>query len=450
MRAFPVLLFASAFCLPAIGRAQSLLPPGPYAAEGNQIVAVTATGTVPVRLACVGHQSSSSASAQFLYSTMRQIAANGFNCVRETWYDGVSCPAASNYACTWFNQDLIVWYAYLAGLKVIFDHHANEGVQGTLGNADCANQQENGLPYDQNGTAAVGGIVWNTLQSNGDGCGNPGLYSFAQSLADQISLANEMHRVDPTQAIVIGFDLWNEPLIGSEGHCAAGQCQLPGHTLNWGNADGSDLRAAYQILGSAVETADPGALVIAQGPINFTSRFLNGQPMPSGANGIGDLSTVGAGPLAIAGPSGQSAVVYSIHEYPTDISGQQPDSGIAADQFRDLAWGYLEARNLAPVWIGEMGASLDGSNCPFGTFLCAAYTDETHWAIDITGYVNGLSPDPAAPHFAAGTMPISTSWWYWGYGPGANPNGFCANAACTAPNPSQHAIVGNLWFNTAR
>ena len=333
--------FACATSTQVQARSGSALPPGFFHVAKNQILSDT---EAKVRLSCIGYDEPTG----HWSSDMSKIRSAGFGCVRYSWYDAISCPHGR---CGFSTLDNIVAAATANNVKVIFSHHGNEGVNGSRGNAACASQQENGLWYDVNSPEVIAGVTWNTLTGNYDGCGTRGTVTYATFKANSVALAAHY----AGNSTVIGFDLWNEPIVGTAGKCGNG-CQSA--YLNWGGSNGSDLRLMCNDTGTAVEAADPGVLIICEGAINFTGTFLNGKPMPAGANGIQELTLAGALPVDVGAP----VVVYSVHHYPGWLSGQHPDAGKPAVTFMNQAWGFLVTGNIAPVWVGELGASLDGTN----------------------------------------------------------------------------------------
>lgn len=391
------------------------LPSGYLSVLGNQIV--TSTG-VNVRLACVGYDQPTVNYA----SDMAKIRLAGFNCVRQSWYDQITCPGGT---CNFSVQDAVVNAATAAGIRVIWNHHGNEGVNGTAGNADCKNQQENGLWYDVNSTEVIAGVQWNALSGNFDGCGTAGTVTYALFKANAVAMATHF----AGNSTVIAFDLANEPIVGVAGNCGNG-CQTT--NLNWGGGNGADLQLMCSDTGTAVENADPGVLIICEGAINFTGTFLNGNAFPGGANGIQELSLAGAKPVTVGAPK----VVYSIHEYPGWLSGQTPDSGPDSVTFRNAAWGYLEIANTAPVWIGEGGASLDGTDNQSVADLA--------WAASLMEYVNGQAP--GGPTFTNQAQPIGFDWWYFGDGSGQVIDGIYTDAALTVYNANQQVFWETLLY----
>ena len=307
------------------------------------------------------------------------------------------CP---NGVCNWTgnsninSMDGIVAAATANNMKVVFDHHANEGTS----NGGCHAQQANGLWYDKNSSTPVAGITWNSTD-NTDGCGATGTVTYAQFKANWVATAAHY----AGNSTVIAFDMDNEP------HQPAG----------WGTNNGLDAKAMCSDTGAAVEAADPGVLIICEGVITYNSPFFNGVAWPSGGRDLTDLTLAGSQPVVLAGDT-SNHVVYSVHDYPTAIGGIAPDSGPAKIAVNNTAWGYLVINNVAPVWIGEGGASLDGSD--------GNLADEQAWATTMTQYVNGQAGASGGPTFTGCQQPIGWDWWTFGSGSGTlngtlNPDG---------------------------
>jgi endoglucanase len=300
-----------------------------------------------------------------LDANFQAIVDAGFNTVTLGWNDAsLHDSNAANYLA---GMDAVVAAAGQYGLKVILNHHNDEGVPGT---GNCEAQQANGLWYDSGpGT------------NDTDGCGTPGTVTQASFLADWEEIAAR-YAGNPT---VIGFDLDNEPLA------------YPGEST-WGGGGVTDIHAMYTTVGNAVEAIDPGVLVICEGPQNYSGSFDGG---PGVTAPEGDLTAVATDPVVLSGANGGSShVIYSVHEYPYEVSGITDDSGIAAIQRYNAVWGYLETENIAPVWIGEAGSTMSDS-------------DDTAWADTLTAYVNGQEGANGGPTFTGTEQGISTTWYVW-------------------------------------
>lgn len=400
------------------GRGGYLLPAGYVSTSGNQTV--DANGN-PVRIDSVGWFGGDEAGGApvGLYATsyqniMDSIKADGFNTIRLPWSDAnlnqvpqarqidfSQNPSLQGLTALQIYQTLVA-YAGQIGLKVIFDHHSDNGLWG---------QQPNGLWFDS-GPGSDGT----------DGGGNPGTVTAAQFQADTASLAQTF----AGNSTVIGFDLDNQPLVNPQGS---------GIGATWGGGGPTDIQAMYTNVGNAVEVADPRALIIAEGPQNYSGTFDG----PAGSTAPeGDLTAVASDPVLLNMPN---KVVYSVHEYPQAISGISPDSGSAAVQRMNLAWGYLETQNIAPVWIGEMGASLDGTDAGESQRAVQA------WADTMVGYVNGQDGSQGGPTFSGNQQGIGTDWWTAGALTGEQPDG--TQSQWGPPGnyrPGQQAVTDQLLY----
>lgn len=372
------------------GRGGSLLPRGWLSTRGSQIV--DAQGNV-VRIASIGWYGTDGPAGYALQGLWTvsyraicdSIVAAGFNTVRIPWSDvnldvqprntresgTVDFKANSQLVglTTWEIFKEIVDYAGQIGLKVIFDHHTNDGGGG---------QQPNGLWFDL-GPGSDGT----------DGAGNRGTVTAARFKANWLRFARQ-YAGNPT---VIGFDLHNEP-----------------HTGNWGQGGPTDIWAMFVDVGNAIGAVNPDALIICE-PLQ---KYRGEAPE-------GDLRPVVSKPVVLRVPN---KVVYSVHSYPFEISDVRPDSGPAAVARYEAGWGFVARQNLAPVWIGELGASNPG---PGGSAHA--------WATTLLDYMNGFQP------------PLSGSWWNIGTeDAGANPNGLQTAWGVGNYRPEQLYATDKLLF----
>lgn len=184
---------------------------------------------------------------------------------------------------------------------------------------------------------------------------------------------------------------------------------------NWGGGGGTDMKAMAEDVGGALQTADPGVLILVQGVLNngalFNGTARGAATLPITAGSISDLSTVGANPVTCCA----GHVGYVIHDTPTGLSGVQPDSGNGATTMRNTAWGYLVTQGRAPVWVGKLGASLDNTN--------GNIADETSWATSLTQYMNGQLGAQGGPTFTGCVQPMSGDWFSFGNLAGQQPDG---------------------------
>ena len=398
------------------GQGGYLLPTGYLSTSGNQIV--DASGN-PVRIDSIGWNGPDGlGQLQGLYATsyqtiMNAIKADGFNTIRIPWSDvGLTAMPGSTTIDYSQNPDLaglntlqifqkVVAYAGQIGLKIIFDHHTNDGSGG---------QQPNGLWFDSGpGTDGT------------DGNGTTGTVTAAKFQQDWVTLASTFKG----NSTVIGFDLDNEPT-------SAGN-------INWGQGGPTDIQAMYTTVGNAVEAADPGALIIAEGPQEYKAPGAGSGMAANVAAPEGDLTGVATKPVTLNTPN---KVVYSVHEYPSPISGIAADSGSALIQQMNGAWGYLETQNIAPVWIGEMGASLDGTADSAGSQLA----DEQAWAATLLGYMNGQDGGQGGPTFTGSQQPVSGDWWLAGSEAGQYPDGIQSAWGAGNYRPGQQAITNQMVF----
>lgn len=380
----------SAVLRPA-GRGGSLLPSGWLHTRGSRIVDEQDR---VVRIASIGWYGTDGPAGyalQGLWSVgyraiCDSIVAAGFNTVRIPWSDvnldvrprNTVTTGTINFDAnrdligltTWEIFGAIVAYAGQIGLKVIFDHHTNDGGGG---------QQPNGLWFDtgpgSNGT---------------DGAGHRGTISAERFKANWVRFAREFAH-NPT---VIGFDLDNEP-----------------HTGNWGQGGPTDIWAMYTAVGAAIQAVNPDVMIICEGLQVYRSDAPEG-----------DLRPAARKPVALPIPG---KVIYSVHSYPAEIGGgHSPESGPAAIAKYEAGWGFLARKDIAPVWIGEFGASNPG---PGGSAHA--------WAITLVDYMNGFDP------------PLSGSWWNIGTESlGANPNGIQTAWGVGHYRPEQLVITDKILF----
>ena len=355
---------AEAVCTSLPG-VQTLLPCGMFHTAGSQIVDQR---NRPVRLVCAGWFGDlPNYDAQMLALTVA-----GFNCVRVSFFNASIDRDLSMI-------DRTAAAAAKVGVRVIVNNHANEG-QG-----NCVSQQANGLWFDS-GPGSDGT----------DGCGSPGTVTAAKFQADWIRVAQHYSG----NQTVIGFDLWNEPL------------EIPGGS-QWGGGGPNDIHAMYQAVGNAVEAAAPGALIICEGPIEW-------QPLYSA-----DLTHVAGMPVVLSSPG---HVVYSVHLYPSDIGGEPFDSGPQYVQVLNQAFGYLVTQDIAPVWIGEIGASMNSQ-------------DDQAWAATVAPYINGKAQGGLV--VPAGGQPPGVDWWVWDCDPGGSPVGALQSDLATVW-PNQAAVFSQF------
>jgi hypothetical protein len=262
-----------------------------------------------------------------------------------------------------------------------------------------------GQSLDPNGSQVVQAAATDT-NAQGFGAYAVGTYAIGITCCNALSDSNQ-NLTSPYGVFVNNLVQQNSSGRGGTGVGAVG--------AGWGTGTGGDVRAMANDVGAAIQAADPGVLVLVEGPLNNGSLF-NGtargsSSFPITAGSISDLSSVGTLPVTCcAGHLG-----YVVHDTPTSLSGVAPDSGNGATTMRNTAWGYLITQGRAPVWIGKMGASLDGTN--------GSLADETGWATSLTQYMNGQLGAQGGPTFSGCTMPMSGDWFNYGYLPSQQPDG---------------------------
>ncbi|WP_305883816.1 cellulase family glycosylhydrolase [Actinoallomurus soli] len=193
---------------------------------------------------------------------------------------------------------------------------------------------------------------------------------------------------------VVGIDLHNEP------HDPA--C--------WGCGDTStDWRLAAERGGNAVLSVNPNLLIFVEGVQTY-----NGD---SGWWG-GNLEGAGTYPVRL---SVANRLVYSAHDYATSVSDQTwfhasnfPDNMPAVwDKF----WGYLFKQNVAPVWVGEFGTTLQS-------------TIDQQWLSALVKYM--------------GTGTDSFQWTFWCLNPNSGDTGGILNDDWTTVNTTKDAYLSSV------
>jgi endoglucanase len=363
-----------------------LLPAGFLNVRGSQIVGVDGT---PVRIASVGLSGMNVVGGRLglagpfkgMDGHVAAMKAMGFNCVRVDWID--KTLDSSNQMA---QLDRFVGACANAGLKVIFDNHNNEATRADWENAA---QQKNGLWFDTGpGTDGT------------DGAGNKGTISDARFQEDWVRFARHW----ASNSTVIGFDLRNEP-------CA----HVPTPAL-WGGNGPTDIRAMYERVGNAILAVNPDALIICEGVINYQTGAYEG-----------DLSVVRKLPVRL---TNLAKLVYSVHEYPKEIGEYPgPDSGPGCIERMNRMWGWLVTEEVAPVWIGEMGASMSSAS-------------SKEWGATLLAYMNGEAPGGLT--LKPGHPGVSGDWWAWGCLEGQNPNGCVGRDGKV--RPEQAPFIDQLLF----
>ncbi|MFJ3985267.1 cellulase family glycosylhydrolase [Streptomyces fungicidicus] len=303
-------------------------------------------------------------------SMIDQMKSLGYNTIRMPFSDDIlkpgTMPGSINFDGK--NTDLqgldslqvldrIVAYAGRSGLKVVLDRHR----------PDAAGQSA--LWY----TAAVPETTW---------------------IANLKALAAR-YDGDPT---VIGIDLHNEP------HDPA--C--------WGCGDTTkDWRLAAERAGNAVLSVNPDLLVFVEGVQSY-----------NGVNGWwgGNLMGVADHPVRLDVPN---RLVYSAHDYATSVAQQSwfSDPSFPANMpgIWDKYWGYIFKQDIAPVWLGEFGTTLES-------------TVDQKWLSALTTYLRSTS--------AYGSD--SFHWTFWSWNPNSGDTGGILNADWTTVNTVKDGYLADI------
>jgi hypothetical protein len=107
------------------------------------------------------------------------------------------------------------------------------------------------------------------------------------------------------------------------------------------------------------------------------------------------------------------------------------------------AWGFLVTNNVAPVWMGELGAALDDSD--------GHYAADVAWANTLVPYMNGQMGAQGGPTFSGNQQPVGSDWWLYGDEQGQDPNGTCNfGSGCNSMKSDQGTFGWKpLLFNTS-
>ncbi|MFE6092132.1 cellulase family glycosylhydrolase [Streptomyces massasporeus] len=282
-------------------------------------------------------------------SMIDQMKSLGYNTIRMPYSDDILKPGTmpDSINTDGKNADLrgltslqvldrIVAYAGQSGLKIVLDRHR----------PDAAGQSA--LWY----TASVPESTWITN---------------LKGLATRYK----------GNSTVIGIDLHNEP------HDPA--C--------WGCGDTSrDWRLAAQRAGNAVLSANPELLIMVEGVQSH-----------NGVNGWwgGNLMGVAQYPVQLDVPD---RLVYSAHDYATSVAQQSwfsdPSFPSNMPGIWDKYWGYIFKQNIAPVWLGEFGTTLQPSV-------------DQKWLAELVKYLRSTSTYGAD----------SFHWTFWSWNPNSGDTG---------------------------
>ena len=304
-------------------------------------------------------------------SMIDQMKSLGYNTIRLPYSDDIFKPGISPTSLNFSNglnadlqglnslgvMDRIVDYAGTTGLKVILDRHRPDS------------SGQSALWY----TAAVPETTWITNLT---------------ALATRYT----------GKSAVIGIDLHNEP------HDPA--C--------WGCGDTTvDWRLAAERAGNAVLAANPQLLIFVEG-----NQTFNGSSYWWGGN----LQGAGQYPVRL---NVANRLVYSVHDYATSVAQQTwfSDPSFPANMpgVWDKNWGYLFNQNIAPVWVGEFGTTLQS-------------TVDQKWLKALAQYLR-----PTAQYGAD-----SISWTFWSWNPNSGDTGGILNDDWTSVNTAKDAYLADI------
>ena len=193
--------------------------------------------------------------------------------------------------------------------------------------------------------------------------------------------------------LVVGMDVKNEPRPATVG----GQLLHP----TWGQGDQTDFGAMYSTTGNMIHGLNPDLLIICEG-LGYAT----------------DLSGVASHPVKLAQPD---KVVYSMHDYSWFHPQGQTEAAYA--QAMNKAGGYLLSQNIAPLWIGEFGNTVN---------LLASAGGVSWWA-NISAWLSANDVD----------------WCWWALNPthakGSNPGTDTVKYTWGQPEP--YGLLSSDWTN---
>ncbi|MDN3355759.1 cellulase family glycosylhydrolase [Actinomadura sp. DC4] len=302
---------------------------------------------------------------------LNQVKSLGYNTLRLPYSDDIFKPGTVPNSIDFSsgkNADLqgltslqvmdhIVGYAGSVGLRVILDRHRPDS------------SAQSALWY----TSSVSEATW---------------------IADLKALATRY----ANNPAVVGIDLHNEP------HDPA--CWGCGNTS-------TDWRLAAERGGNAVLSVNPDLLIFVEG-----IQTYNGD---SGWWG-GNLEGAGTYPVRL---SVANRLVYSAHDYATSVADQTwfHDSSFPANLpgVWDRFWGYLFKQNVAPVWVGEFGTTLQS---PI----------DQQWLATLVRYLGSTAQQGAD----------SFQWTFWSLNPNSGDTGGILNDDWTTVNTTKDAYLSSI------
>ncbi len=319
-------------------------------------------------------------------SMIDHMAQLGFNTIRVPFAGDALAPGAlATSINTSTNPDLVglsplqildkvVGYAGQKGMRIILDRHRPSAAGQTA--------------------------LWYTSS-----------VSEASEIADWQMLAAH-YANNPT---VIGADLFNEPHADGTDPNGVGAC--------WGCGDTArDWRLAAQRIGNAVLATNSNWLIFVEGvscPSGGTPNVYDNipdDPLTCDWWG-GNLSMAGQYPVNL---NVAHRLVYSAHDYGISVYDRQPwfnDANFPNNLpgVWDHFWGYLYRQNIAPVWIGEFGSTLQN---PL----------DVQWMTELMSYL--------------GSGVTGMSFTYWSWNPDSGDTGGIVGDDWVTVNQQKMDIVG--------
>lgn len=175
-------------------------------------------------------------------------------------------------------------------------------------------------------------------------------------------------------------------------------------------------------VGNAIHEVNPGVLIICEPSEDYTSPTDEGNV---------SVANIGSEPVVL---TISNKVVYSVHEYPNEVTQLKLDAGPEFVKHMNYAWGDVVSRDIAPVWIGEMGSDMRSDN-------------SRAWASTLLDYMNGKDSALGGPAFTANQQPVSGSWWKIGVeGHGGNPDGNQTAWGLGHYRPTQQVATDQILF----
>ncbi len=198
---------------------------------------------------------------------------------------------------------------------------------------------------------------------------------------------------------IIAYDLKNEPHgKGQEGSAAA----------KWdGSTDENNWPYAAKTCADAIQEVNPNALIFIEGVEQQvrSDKFTWGQPDsktdPPYYPGWwgGQLRGVRDYPVTLES-SGTSKIVYSPHDYGPSVwpqtwfDGDFTTQTLLDDYWYDT-WAFINAEDIAPLFIGEWGGHMEGDNLKWMTllrdYMIDNHINHTFWCLNTnSGDTGGL------------------------------------------------------------